>query len=228
MPSHKVPRKIQLSLDIKQLVILLLLVVIAVMLAIWKPWDNSGVSDRTVKVTGQATVKAEPDEFMFYPSYQFKNASKDVALADLSKKSDEITAKLKDLGVAPSKIRNNSSGNNYNYFKNPDNTTTYTLSLTVVATNKDQAQKVQDYLVTTTPLGNVSPQATFSDSLRMQLESQARDQATQDARAKADQSAHNLGFTVAKVKSVEDGAGFSNFFSHMAMIIPLMVLPGKL
>jgi uncharacterized protein YggE len=85
---------------------------------------------------------------------------------------------------------------------------TYNLQLTVTLTNKDLVQKVQDYLVATLPTGGVSPQAGFSDSKRKQLESNARDEATKDARSKADQSAKNLGFRVGKVKSVDDGSGF--------------------
>jgi uncharacterized protein YggE len=209
MPLRKVPSKIQLNLDIKQIIIILLLVLVAVMLAIWKPWNMTTGSDRTIKVTGEATIKAEPDEYVFYPNYQFKNADKDAALAELTKKSDEIVAKLKELGVAPSKIKTNASGNNAIYFRDSDNTTTYSLSLTIT-TSGTLSQKVQDYLTTTSPLGGVSPTATFSQTLRKQLESRARDQATQDARAKADQSAHNLGFKISKVKSVEDGAGFGD------------------
>jgi len=43
------------------------------------------------------------------------------------------------------------------------------------------------------------------------LENQARDEATKDARAKADQSAKNLGFKVAAVKAVNDGSGFGGY-----------------
>lgn len=204
----RVPSKI--SLDVKQLIIGALALTILIMLIVWKPWHGSVAGDRTVKVTGEAVVKAEPDEFVFHPSYQFKNASQDTALADLTKKSDELLTKLKELGVAANKIKTNTNGNNYSYFKNPDNSITYSLSLTVTAENKNLAEQVQEYLATTQPLGGVSPQANFSQALRKKLEAEARDEATKDARAKADQSASNLGFKVAKVKSVEDGAGFGD------------------
>ncbi len=208
--------KIQLSLDLKQLIIGVLALAILAMLIIWKPWHGTVTSDRTVKVTGEASIKAEPDEYVFYPSYQFKNADKDAGLAELTKKSDEIIAKLKETGVADNKIKTNANGNNYNYFKNADNSTTYSLTLTVTVGSKDLAQKVQEYLATTTPLGEVTPQTTFSQTMRKQLESRARDEATKDARTKADQSATNLGFKVSKVKSVEDGAGFGNAVPMMA------------
>ncbi len=54
-------------------------------------------------------------------------------------------------------------------------------------------------MVTTAPTGQVSPRPNFSDAKRKELESKARDEATKDARAKADQSARNLGFKVGKI-----------------------------
>lgn len=201
--------RLNFSLDFR-IITLVLVAIIVLMLAMWRPWGDATSSDRTIRVTGESVVKAEPDEFVFYPSYQFKNADRDAALVEVSKKSDEVVAKLKELGVVDQNIKTNSGGYNYDYFREEDNTTTYTLQLTVTVNSREHAQTVQDYLVSTSPVGSVSPQATFSEALRKQLESQARDEATKDARAKADQSAGNLGFKVAKVKSVEDGAGFGD------------------
>jgi hypothetical protein len=49
--------------------------------ALWRPWDSQpSASDRTVSVSGSATLKAEPDEYVFYPSYEFKNADKTVVM----------------------------------------------------------------------------------------------------------------------------------------------------
>jgi uncharacterized protein YggE len=79
------------------------------------------------------------------------------------------------------------------------------LTLTVTANNEKLAQKVQDYLLTTNPTGEVTPYASFSKDKEKQLQAQARSKAEQDAKAKADQSAKNLGFKVDRVKSVTDG-----------------------
>lgn len=199
----------QLSLSIDyRLIIAVLLLIIITMFALWRPWDDPRGKDRSVEVTGQASVKATPDEFVFYPSYQFKNADKQAGLAELTKKSNEVVAGLKKVGVADNKIKTSSDGNAYPIYGEDDKTPTYTLSLVVTVSKQELAQKVQDYLVSTTPLGAVSPQSSFSTELRNKLESQARDKATKDARAKADQSAKNLGFTVGAVKSVKDGTGF--------------------
>jgi uncharacterized protein len=193
-----------------RVVIGVLLAVIVAMLVMWKPWEPQiDAKTRTVSVTGQAKVTASPDEFVFSPMYQFKNADRDAALAELTKKSDEIVKKLKQLGVADSKIKTNSSGYDYpTYSKEDTSVLTYSLSFTVTVDNKDLAQKVQNYLLTTTPTGSVTPQYTFSDAKRKELETKARDEATKDARSKAEQSAKNLGFTIDDIKTVNDGFNF--------------------
>lgn len=199
----------KLTVDLR-LICIVLVVIIVGMFAIWKPWHKTPVGNRTVSVSGQATLTAKPDEFIFTPAYEFKNTDKAAALAELSKKSDQIVAKLKALGVPSSKIKTDSSGyNGYPIYYDTTNTQAqYTLQLTVTINSDKQAQQVQDYLLTTSPTGSVSPRANFSDVLQKKLETQARDQATKEARAKADQSAKNLGFKVGEVKSIDDGNGF--------------------
>lgn len=227
--------RLNLNLNLKVVVIILLAVIVA-MLAIWRPWSEASASDRTVEVTGQATVKAQPDEYVFYPTYQFKNASKDAALAELSKKSDALIAELKKLGVTDKDIKSNSSdyASGVYFPEKDDSSTTYTLMLTITVATRELAQQVQDYLVTTTPSGAVSPQATFSEAKRKELENKARDEATKDARTKADQSAKNLGFKISRVKSVTDGAGFGEIMplrgaaaSDTAVSTQLSVQPGE-
>lgn len=200
-------QKLSLSLDYR-FVTLGLLAVIIVMFFLWKPWVPK-TTDRTIEVNGQATVSARPDEFLFYPSYHFSNSNKQTALFELAAKSEQLVSELKKLGVADKDIKTNSSGWSYPiYDGGSDKTPTYTLSLTVTVDSDELAQKVQDYLVTTEPIGGVSPQATFSEQKRKEVEDKARDQATKDARKKADQSAKNLGFRLSSVKTVNDGSGF--------------------
>lgn len=185
-------------------------VIIIVMVVLFKPWEAKiAANSRTVEVTGSATIKAEPDEFGFSPYYQFKGTDKTALIEQLTKKSDEIVAAIKKLGVEDKNIKSDASGYTNTYFyDDSDGTTNYSLTLTVTISSKDLAQKVQDYLVTTNPEGSVTPYSTFSKSKEKELQSKARDEATKDAREKADQSAKNLGFEVAQVKSVVDGDGF--------------------
>jgi uncharacterized protein YggE len=187
-----------------------LLVVIAVMVVLWRPWEPRYDRDaRTVEATGEATVKAVPDEYAFYPVYNFKNADKATALADSSAKSTDFVKKLKDLGVADAKIKTSVNGYQDMYMTGSSSGDyVYSLSLTVMLTDKDLAQKVQDYLVSTGPEGGVSPQPTFSDAKRKELENSARDLASKDARKKAEQLAGNLGGKLGTVKTITDGSGF--------------------
>lgn len=186
----------------------LLLAVIIVMLLVWKPWDQVSSDDRTVTVTGIANVKAEPDLFAFSPAYEIKNADKDAANAELATKSNEVVAGLKKLGVEDKDIKNNASAYNQNFYQDENNTFIYTVVIGVTVDNKDLAQKVEDYLATTGPTGQITPFGQFSDEKRKELEDEARDKANEDARSKADKSAKSLGYKIGRVKSVEDGAGF--------------------
>lgn len=200
-------RKLNIALDFK-LISGLLLLIIAIMLIIWKPWQPASGSDgRTVQVTGEAKISAEPDQYVFYPRYEFVNADRSVALENLKQKNNEILTELKKLGVPDNKIKTNADGYSrglYPASNVEDGDISYSLSIEVTVESKEQAEKVVDYLVTTEPSGGVSPQAQFSDAKRKQLEDKARDEATKDARKKAEQSARNLGYRVGKVKTVSD------------------------
>jgi uncharacterized protein len=214
-PAFKSPQTVKLSLDLRWVAVALL-VIIAAMLLMWKPWHRPVTDSRTINVSGDAKVTATPDEFVFYPSYQSKNSDKAAALKELADKSNQVVTALKKLGVADKDIKTNGSGYDYPiYYGANSGDATYDLQITVTVNNKDLAQKVQDYLLTTTPTGSVTPQASFSDQKRKSLESTARDQATKDARAKADQMGKNLGFKVGKVKSVDDGSGFEGIVRPM-------------
>ncbi len=202
--------KVSISFDLKWVVIFLLLVIVGLVVA-WRPWSPKVSSQsRTISVTGDAEIKAAPDEFVFSPSYDFKDADKAAALAALTSKQAEIVAGLKKLGVTDKQIQTDSSGYDQDYsYDDTDKTYDYTLDLTITLDNAALTQKVQDYLVGTSPTGSVSPDAQFSDAKQKQLEAQGRDQATKDARTKADQSAKNLGFTLGAVKTVSDDDGVS-------------------
>jgi uncharacterized protein YggE len=210
---HEPTKSLKLNLDYR-IISVALLAIIILMLALWKPWTSTTTSNRTIDVTGQATISARPDEFTFYPYYEFKNDDKKAALEQMTAKSNEVVAELKKLGVADKDIKTNSDGWAYPTarLEGQETTTTYTLRLTITTHKEDLTQKIQDYLVTTTPTGSVSPQATFSESKLKELQDKARDEATKNARSKAEQSAKNLGFKLTAVKSVNDAAGFGGVY----------------
>lgn len=189
-----------------------LMAVIIIMLVLWQPWlPNIKATDRTISVTGNATITAVPDQYVFSPSYDFSDTDKQAALDKLTAKSSAIVAKLKQLGVADKDIKTNASGYyNYGYYvpfyQGGD---TYTLTFTVTVHDAKVAQKVQDYLVSTSPTGDVTPSVSFSTTKQKELQTSARNEAEQDARKQADQSANNLKFTIIAVKSVVDSNTYS-------------------
>jgi uncharacterized protein len=198
------------------LVVLLLVIALVLSLAVIAVLvtkvGTGSAEERTVTVTGQATLQEIPDQYVFSPSYTFQNEDKAAALAAMTKRSDELVAGLKKLSVADDAIKTNSDS--YDMPVELKSQLTYNLRLTITVKDKDLAQKVQDYLVSTTPSGGVSPSVSFSDAKRKTVENKARDEATKDARSKADQSAKNLGFKVSKVKTVTDSAGFNGVIPY--------------
>ncbi len=208
---------VTLKFDYRWISAVLLLVIIA-MLALWRPWEARYDRDaRTVTVTGESTVRATPDQYEFYPNYSFRSDDKAIARNQATAKSEELVNKLKELGVSANNIKTNI--NSYLDYELPQSTGKTVYNLAVEVRVKDEAlmQKVLDFIVTTDPEGGVTPQPTFSTEKRKQLETQARQNATREARAKADQSARNLGFRVADVKSVNDGAGFGGVMPMIGM-----------
>jgi uncharacterized protein len=185
-----------------QVPLILALIIIGAMLFTWQPWEAGAAADqRTITVTGEAEITAEPDEYVFNPQYEYKDLDREAALKASTDNTNEIVAKLKDLGVPSSKIKTDSNGYKEWY---RETGSTYYSYLTIKIDDKKLAQKVQDYLLTTSPYGSVTPSAGFSKSKLKEVTNKARDEATKDARAKADQSAKNLGFSVGKVKTVKD------------------------
>jgi uncharacterized protein YggE len=184
---------------------LLLLIALVVAVFMWKPWEpNIKAGERTIAVTGSATISATPDEYKFSPYYRLTAASKEAAVKALTSKSNEITKQLKSLGVSDNDIKTNSNGYDY-YYATANGNTTYNLNIDITVNEAKLAQKVQDYLLTTSPTGTITPYVSFSKEKEQQLQDKARNKAEENARKQADQSAKTLGFKVGSVKSVKDG-----------------------
>lgn len=207
--------------------------IIVAMLLIWRPWQVSNTA-RTIDVVGEASIEAEPDEFQFYPSYQMKGADKAAIQEQLITKVNEVIAKLKELGVEESDITLNSSS--YDNFWLDGNQQVTSNSLTITVADKELSQKVQDYLVTTSPDGQLSPVPTFSKETRKTIEADARTKALADAKQKAESTAGELGARIGKVVLVSDiqsGGVVMPYARDMMMqaegasASSLPVLPGK-
>lgn len=193
-------KKQSLSIDLRILVVLLLLI-IASMLVIWRPWSARGTT-RTIAVTGESTVETKPDEFQFYPTYQKKSNDRAAAQAELTTLINSVITKLKELGVNEDDISLQSSA--YDNYWNEDNAIVNSNSLTITVDNKDLAQKVQDYLITTSPMGQISPVPVLKDETRKAAETDARTKAIDDARQKAERTASELGGKLGKVVTITD------------------------
>ncbi|MDQ3158932.1 MAG: SIMPL domain-containing protein [bacterium] len=201
MEENKLSNKQTFRLDLR-IVCVLLLLIIASMLAIWRPWDTASNDSNKITVTGQATIKAEPDQYQFNPYYE-----KDT-IADISTLNDQIIKKLKELGVTDAQIKNNASqyGSPEIYYSVPvDGKEKTTLNLTITLTDKDLTQKVQDYLLTTNPKGSITPSSSYSTEKQKELTDKARDEAIADAKKRADKTAGGLGAKIGKVLEVSEG-----------------------
>jgi uncharacterized protein YggE len=190
----------KMSVDLR-IVCLVLLATVVALVFLWSPWTASATK-RTITISGEATQKAEPDEYQFSPNYNKKGTDRATIQKELADKINGIIAKLKTLGVAESDITLASSTYD-NYYNDGSNEVTSN-SLTVTVNNKDLSQKVQDYLLTTTPEGQITPYPTFSTTKRKKLEDETRSLAITDAKAKAQRTADELGAKLGKVVSISD------------------------
>lgn len=187
--------------------------VIVGMLLIWRPWSELG--SRTVVVSGQATLIGVPDEFTFYPSYQGTAGTSTEAISKASVIGNAVVAELINSGVQESKIK--TAVSNYGDVDRVEPTVapgssgsassgtfTATFSVTAVVYDATLAQKISDYLTTTSPLYGVSPQSGFTTETRKKLESDARGLALADAKTKADQTVAELGAKLGRVLEVSE------------------------
>jgi len=197
---------ISFSKVLKNINLLLLIAILG--LLVWStPWGNSGSSTvaRTIKVSGEATIEAVPDEFVFYPYFEMKGTDQETMKQALSKQSNQAVAKLKELGIEERKIKLDASSYDRWYWEE-DEEGVLTVSLTITVGDKDKAQEVQDYLDTLDVKGQLTPQASFSRAKQKDLDAQAIEEASNDARSKAETQAKLFGSKLGKVVKVEQGS----------------------
>lgn len=182
-----------------------LLIANIITVALWQPWNIKPQTDRNITITGSTTIETEPDQFIFSPYYQKEGSDKTKINTELSTLSNTIVSKLKELGVADSSIKTDVNSYGYGIYYGSDiNNTTTTLFLTVTVNDKALAQKIEDYLITTSASGSLTPQISFSTSKQKELENQARDEALKDARTKAESSAKQLEVKLGKATKISD------------------------
>lgn len=180
--------------------------VLLIGLLLWQPW-NTAAEKRTIEVDGRARITAVPDTYQFNPSYQRTDADREKALTDLNAHIQSVTDGLVKLGVGEDNIKLNVSAYDQPHFERSEDESAVSARITVKVDDKDMAQKVQNYLLTTNPEGQITPRPSFSDDKRDRLQSEARAKAIANAQAEAEKTASQLGVKVVKVLSVKDTAG---------------------
>jgi uncharacterized protein len=193
--------KRKITLDLRIVCAVLLVMIVGLFVAL-RPWELSRGETRTIEVSGEASTEAQPDEYVFNPSYQLSGTDRAAMQRELEAKVNGVVTRLKELGVAETDIVLSSSA--YDNFWNDGTQEFVSSALTIEVANKELADTIQDYLATTTPSGSLSPYGTFSTEKRKELEDSVRTKAIEDARKKAERTAEGLGASLGKVVSVED------------------------
>ncbi len=195
-------KKKYLTIDLR-VICVVLIIIVATMLAFWRPWEQTK-NVRKLTVTGQSTVKATPDEFVFNPYFERSGTDVSALKNELNQYGNKLQVDLKKQGIKESDITlDSSSYDRYYAYSDQSDSQTITLQVQITTPNKGLAQKVQDYLAGTDAKGQLTASPSFSDKKQKLLESDARQEAIQDARKKANQTAKDLNVTVGKVLEVD-------------------------
>lgn len=191
----------------------LLLVAIFGLLLWSQPWSNSTGETRKITVMGEATIEVEPDEYLFTPRFEERGTDKDALKGTVTKQANEVIDKLKELGVEESDMKLDVSSYDRWYWREGQEGV-LSASLQIKTTNKDIVQSVQDYLLSLDIEGNLTPNATFSEAKRKEIDTQVTELAINDAKAKAEQQARLFDAEVGDVIEVKkDSNGAIPFYS---------------
>lgn len=208
-------KSVTIRLDLRLLCAVLILVIIG-MLAVWQPWTERANNKKTVTVTGQATLEETPDEYVFMPNFNASAATSAEAVAQVTKKGNEVVDALKKMGIHEDQLTtrvdnyatDNGGGPELQIApaqpNRPGGAITAFYYINCKVKDKAVAQKVTDYLASSGATGGVTPQADFSLETRSQLDTHVRQKAIQDAKSKAETEARELNVRLGEVVSVSE------------------------
>lgn len=198
-PQPKKERKLVLTLSWKLLSIVLI-ILLAGLTIYTRPWEINTSNPRTLEITGETRIKRAPDSFVFSPTYEADSQEA------INAKTIEVVNALKELGLGDAGIQTQVS-NYENYGPNgPDGTFRYSSYMTLAVEDKELAQKIQDYLVSSGATGQVTPTSGFTNDTKKALRDEALTLAVEDAKKRAEQTANNLGVKVVKVIKIDEPA----------------------
>ena len=203
-------KTISIRLDLR-FVCLLLVLIIAGMLAVWQPWEER-TGKKSLSVTGQAAVERMPDQYVFTPRFSSDAASPGDAVAEVSRKGTEVLAGLKQLGIAEDRVATRIDSVNAieegveSQLYPARSSEPYIATYYIICKVKDRAmaQKVTDFLAVNGAVGGITPEAEFTQETRAGLDAEVRQKALQDARAKAETEARELGIKLGPVITVNE------------------------
>jgi uncharacterized protein YggE len=174
--------------------------------------------DRTITVTGYGIAYGAPDIVTMGLGVQSSNTSIPTAMDDTNTRMQAVIQALKDGGVAAEDIRTDNYSIYQDYGKVPQPSatgdqsqqeTTYNVSIGVTVTVRDP-NKVGDLLSAAVSAGaNMVNYIQFDIANRTPLESQARSQAVNDAKSRADELAKLLGMQVGEPLTVVESGGYA-------------------
>jgi uncharacterized protein YggE len=146
----------------------LLLIVVVGLLVYTEPWDRVSDNPRKITITGEVTIKRTPDSFIFNPIYNAETQE------EINEKAKEVVAAVKALGLRDAGIQ--ISVSNYEDYKSdvPRGSQIYQLQATFSVEDKELAQRIQDYVLGSGAIGQISPQIGFTNGTKKDL----RDEAT--------------------------------------------------
>lgn len=220
--------------DIFHAVNILLLVAILGLLLWSQPWKSTTSEVRKITVSGEATLEAEPDEYVFNPYFEVKDTNQETAKAKVSKLANDAVDAIKKLGVEEKDIKLDASSYDRWYWDADNEEGVLNAYLTVKVKDKDLAQKVQDYLTSSEAKGQLTSQESFSEEKQKNLEAEATEKAIEDAKSKAEAQAKLVGAKLGKVIEVQQDnpiafpyQGRGDAITLEASDTSLPVLPGE-
>ncbi|HLL60361.1 MAG TPA: SIMPL domain-containing protein [Candidatus Nitrosocosmicus sp.] len=156
--------------------------------------------------TGEGRVSAIPDQAVIRLGMQINTPSIANGQEQINKTVNELLDKLKSMGIDKKDIKTENYSINPNYDRDPNRASGYNINTNVVVTVRDLT-KLNSVIDTATATGLNSIggiEFTLSDDKKSQMLEQARRQAVQEAKNKANSLSRASGIKLGRIINVEE------------------------
>ncbi|TSC93705.1 MAG: hypothetical protein CEN91_142 [Candidatus Berkelbacteria bacterium Licking1014_85] len=189
-----------------QIVVITLLVFgLGVGISVWQPWKTNS---RTITVTGEGKVKAEPDISKLTIGVEVVKPTTDEAQKETSTKIGKILDAVKAKGVAEKDIQTQTISTSpkidYELGKSVQNGYYGRVTATVTVRDTKKAQEILDSASSAGATSIYGPQLTFSDEKLEQVKTDAQKKAIENGKKKAQELAKAQDAKVGKVISISE------------------------